>query len=129
MVLFVKKIFMLIKSFFILITTCLSINLQLLSKNTYSGILPFTHSAPHPTVSLGNSSYPGRRLAPLLRYAFTFSPYRNESLPFTIPHSIKRAQAPVANGAAKEVPVKEPYEPPGRGAVMSTPGATKSGFP
>ena len=36
--------------------------------------------------------------------------------------------AVATKGDAKEVPVKLPYPPPARGAVMSTPGADRSGF-
>ena len=42
-----------------------------------------------------------------MRYAFSFSPYRQGSFPFTIPHCIIRAADPVTNGAAKEVPIFE----------------------
>ena len=68
--------------------------------------LSATQSAPKPTLSLGRSLSPLKGLAPLRKYAFTFSPYRKASLPRTIPHCIRSAAAPVTKGVAKEVPVK-----------------------
>ena len=46
----------------------------------------------------------------------------------TIPHSIISAADPVTNGVANDVPVTLAYPPPGTGAVILTPGATRSGF-
>lgn len=69
------------------------------------GILSSKHNAPYPTCGFGYSVNPGNGLAPLLRYAFTFSPYRYRSFPRTIPHSIISAAAPDTNGVAKDVPV------------------------
>ena len=45
-----------------------------------------------------------------------------------IPHSIKRAAAPVTNGVAIDVPDKLFSPPPGAAAKIPTPGATRSGF-
>ena len=69
------------------------------------GILSSIHKRPHPTLSFGYRSNPGRGWAPRRRYAFTFSPQRKGSFPLTIPHSIINAAAPVTNGVAKDVPV------------------------
>ena len=91
-------------------------------------MLSLTQSAPYPSWGFGHSAYPGSCLAPLRRYAFTFSPYRYGSFPSTIPHSIRSAAAPVTKGAAKDVPVNSPYPPPGTGALIRTPGAARSGF-
>ena len=86
------------------------------------------HKAPHPTLSFGYFSKPGSGWAPRLRYAFTFSPHRNGSFLLTIPHSIISAADPVTNAVANDVPVTLAYPPPGTGAVILTPGATRSGF-
>ena len=91
-------------------------------------IISETHNFPYPVSGLGYSANPGNVCAPLLKYAFTFSPYRNGSLPFTIPHSIRSATLPVTKGVAKDVPltlVVPPFRPV---VTISTPGATKSGF-
>lgn len=71
-----------------------------------------------PNCGFGHTSYPGSCLAPRIRYAFSFSPYKNGSLPSTMPHCIRRAPLPVTIGAAKEVPVLASYPPPFLGAVI-----------
>ena len=70
----------------------------------------------------------GILLAPLIKYAFTFSPYKKISFPYRIPHCIKSAALPVTKGVAIDVPLLVAYPPPGAGAVMFTPGAAISGF-
>ena len=75
------------------------------SPHFYTGKLSLTQSAPHPSKGFGHTSYPGSCLAPRMKYAFIFSPYRYLSFPSMIPHCISRAAAPVATGVAKEVPV------------------------
>lgn len=45
-----------------------------------------------------------------------------------IPHSIKRAAAPVTNGVAIDVPDKPFSPPPGAAAKIPTPGDQRSGF-
>ena len=70
------------------------------------GRLSDKHNAPQPAFLSGTSSCPGSLLAPLIKYAFTFSQYRYGSLPRTIPHSIISAADPVTNGTAIEVPVR-----------------------
>lgn len=57
----------------------------------HTGRLSLTHSAPYPTAGSGYFTIPGNGCAPLLRYAFTFSPHKKGSFPRTIPHSIKSA--------------------------------------
>ena len=89
----------------------------------YTGRLLCTHSAPHPVRALGVSVVPGNFFAPLIRYAFSFSPYRNGSFPRTIPHSINKAALPVTKGVAKEVPVKARFP-----TTTDTPGAHMSGL-
>ena len=42
--------------------------------HTLPGRLSLTHSTPYPSWEFGHSSNPGSSLAPLRRYAFTFSP-------------------------------------------------------
>lgn len=42
----------------------------------YSGRLSATHNTPHPNTGFGYSSNTGSSLAPLIRYAFIFSPYK-----------------------------------------------------
>ena len=86
------------------------------------------HSAPYPTLESGYSATPRIGFAPFLRYAFTFSPYKYGSFFITIPHCISNAAAPVAKGAANEVPVTGEYPPSLLGARTPTPGATRSGF-
>ena len=73
--------------------------------NSYFGRLFLRHNAPHPLCGLGCSCVPGSFLAPRLNLAFTFSPYKTGSFPFTIPHCISAAQLPVTKGVAMEVPV------------------------
>ena len=42
--------------------------------------------------------------APRINEAFSFSPYRNGSFPFTIPHCISKHADPDTNGTAIDVP-------------------------
>ena len=66
-------------------------------------MLAATHNSPQPLAESGHT-FP-TRVAPFIRYALSFSPYIYWSLPFTIPHSISIAAAPVTMGVAKDVPV------------------------
>ena len=82
----------------------LHFNYFILHSHLHFGMLSERHNLPHPTLSFGYRSNPGRGWAPRRRYAFTFSPQRKGSFPLTIPHSIKRAADPVTNGVAIDVP-------------------------
>ncbi len=94
----------------------------------YPGRLSLTQSAPYPICGFGHSFSAGICLAPRIRYAFIFSPYRYRSFPFTIPHCIRSAAPPLTNGVAIDVPLRTVYPPPGAQDVISTPGAARSGF-
>ena len=87
-------------------------------------MLAATHNSPQPLAESGHT-FP-TRVAPFIRYALSFSPYIYWSLPFTIPHSISIAAAPVTIGVAKDVPVTILSLFPG--ILILTPGAVMSGF-
>ena len=77
------------------------------------GILSDTQSVPQPNCEFGHCVNPPiSLLAPLIKYALIFSPYKYGSLPSTIPHCIRSAAPPVTNGVAIEVPVLDSYPPP-----------------